>query len=354
MKKVLKEELNRIHKLMGVKSLVLEATIPGLPGIIQTVKRVISTAANAGRTFAGDVAEIGSAINLLNRATNLTDEAAALAKLVKASPDFESTITPMIIQAIKGMTSGAAALDNIDDFIARMSTQGTQKSQIISGVDTLIDNAFSGFPEGLKDILKLNYNKKINQRPLPTPSVNPFSPYFPLRNVMSGQEIVESLRAHFAANPKAIKLLDNLESNLQSYIPKSVEEAESILKSNKELIQSTILGTKDEKKWIWLTTQIKNNWATKYVSGFFIGVFILTVGSYLGNILGINALSPLKQIMNLSFGEGSWENFVMWLCKKNPKLPGCKKTPKKSDETEVTPLSPDDVSGASNKYGGGN
>lgn len=171
MEKILSEELNRIKEIMGVKPIILEATFPGLNGIVQTVKRVTSAATQTGRVFAGDATEISSAIRLLNSATNIVDEFEALAKLCKVSPELEQTISPMLINTIRQMSGGQSALDDIDNLITQFSLQGVDVIRTESAVNTLIDNTFSTFPKGAKDILKQEMTKKIRNRgslsPLP-------------------------------------------------------------------------------------------------------------------------------------------------------------------------------------------
>lgn len=200
MEKVLLEELNRIQEIMGVKPIILEATFPGLNGIIQTIRRVTTAAAQSGRVFAGDATEISSALNLLNRATNLVDEFEALAKLCKASPELEQTITPMLINTIKQMSGGQSALDNIDNLITQYAAQGVDVIRTESAVNTLIDRSFSSFPKGAKDILKQEMNNKIRNRGAIPP--------LPLINAQNITTAYEDFLTAIKNNPKNKRIME--------------------------------------------------------------------------------------------------------------------------------------------------
>ncbi len=200
MEKVLLEELNRIQEIMGVKPIILEATFPGLNGITQTIRRLTTAAAQSGRVFAGDATEISSALNLLNRATNLVDEFEALAKLCKFSPELEQTITPMLINTIKQMSGGQSVLDGIDNLITQYAAQGVDIIRTESAVNTLIDGSFSTFPKGAKDILKQEMTKKIRNR-----GTVPPLPFNSLQNITRAYE--DFLTA-VKNNPKNKRIMD--------------------------------------------------------------------------------------------------------------------------------------------------
>ena len=200
MEKVLLEELNRIQEIMGVKPIILEATFPGLNGITQTIKRLTTAAAQSGRVFAGDATEISSALNLLNRATNLVDEFEALAKLCKASPELEQTITPMLVNTIKQMSGGQSVLDGIDNLITQYAAQGVDVIRTESAVNTLIDRSFSPFPKGAKDILKQEMTKKIRNRGTITP--------LPFNNAQDITTAYEDFLTAVKNNPKNKRIMD--------------------------------------------------------------------------------------------------------------------------------------------------
>ena len=306
MKNFLIEELNRIQKIMGVQPLISEASVPGLTGIVATVKRIASQAARTGRAFAGDAQEISDALALLNRASgNLTDEFDALARLVKASPDFDNLISPSLINLINTLPNGSVGLGNIDNFITNSLNQGMDVSQIISQLEYLIEATFGNFPKGAKDILKQNYKKKLNSfGPQPIPGTNWIIPgtgrLLPSVS-MTPAEIVGKLRSMFAGDPKAIKLINKAENQIKSYIPRSQQEALDILDTNKQTIQRLLLKSDDPKKWDWLVQTIKKNWATKLATGFFISLGVSYVFLGMMRLVGADLSTPICNFMDALF-----------------------------------------------------
>lgn len=306
MKNFLNEELIRIQEIMGVKPIVNEASIPGLPGLVATVKRIAAQASRAGRVFAGDAQEISDALALLNRASgNVVDEFEALAKLVKASPDFDNLITPALTNTINAIPNGSTGLNYIDNFINSSVGQGLSPTQIISQVDSLVEATFGSFPKGAKDILKQKFKKDVNTRvPQPTPGINwviPGTGQMIPHTSMTPAEIVGKLRSMFAGDPKATKLIDKAESQIKSYVPRSQQEALEILETNKQTIQRLLLKSDDPKTWDWLTQTVKKNWATKWGIGFFValGVSYLFLG--LMRLIGADLSTPICNFMDALF-----------------------------------------------------
>jgi len=310
MKNFLTEKLNRIQEIMGVEPLVNEAAIPGLPGIIATVKRIASQAARAGRVFAGDAQEISDALVLLNRASgNSMDEFEALARLVKASPDFDNLITPSLVNLVNALPNGSTGLGYIDNFISNSVNQGLNPSQIISQVEVLVDGTFGGFPKGAKDILKQKFKKDINTRGIQTtsgtnwiiPGTNQSLPQV----VMTPEEIVGRLRSMFAADPRAVKIISKAESQIKSFIPRNQKEALDILETNKQMIERLLWKTPDPKKWEWLKNTIKNNWATKIAMSFFVGLAVSSIFLGIMLLIGADISTPFCNLLR-GFTKDRW------------------------------------------------
>jgi hypothetical protein len=160
-KQFLIEELNKIHRVMGLNPLLVEAAFPGLSNVVRFIESFIDNAASVGRVIRGDAAEINAATTLLKGSARIEDQLMALARLAKASDELAEEILPLIQNLILRLPGGDTALRYMDDFITNAAGQGISKSQVKTAIDGYIDNTFGSQPKGLKDMLKQKYSKKI-------------------------------------------------------------------------------------------------------------------------------------------------------------------------------------------------
>lgn len=297
--KILKEELQRIQEIMGVNSL-MEAAVPGIGRIAQAIITFADDAARAGRVIIGDTNEIYAALNTLKSSRGIVDqELAALARLAKASEELAQEILPMIRNVVKGIPNGTQALLDIDSIIARGVTAGKSETEIAAAVDAYIDASFASHSKGLKDLIKQEVRTKIPEVPRPPappniPGTNNPIPTTP----MTPAQIIKNLRASFAGNSRAQKLISKAEGDINNYVPQTREDAMEILKTNKNNIQTAILGTKDEGAWVKFKEMIWNNWGTKWTVGFFVTCFTTYIFAVIMDVLGIKVYTPLCNLFD--------------------------------------------------------
>lgn len=331
MKKILKEELNRINELMGTKKLVMEASNP-IPALSAYVKTFLDDAARMGKVFRGDATEISAALASLKVATTVADQLSSIARLMKASDELFDVLIPSIVRTVKTMQGGDRFLDGLDDYVVRMRGQGYSDYMIMTEIEKSIDAALPSNVEGLKDILKMKYRKDLAKTGdlvvdyLPViPGTNTRLPSTP----KSGPQIVKELRAIFAANPKAKKIIDQAEQTLKDFTPNSESDALRILENNKKQIETLLDIPGDPKKWDWLKGEVKSNWATKRVMGFFIALGVMSIFSVLMKVGGFNLFSPVCMFIDASFNGGL-------TCEKIAERMGWNKS-------EDAPITPSDV-----------
>lgn len=127
---------------------------------------------------------------------------------------------------------------------------------------------------------------------------------------------VQKLKAKFAAQPRAAKLIANAEAEINKFIPQNMDEANQIVRDNEILINEMLKqrGLKEEL-WPEFKAALKKNWIAKGAMHFFIGLGISSLFMLLMKILGINGLTPLKLIADgLGLLEG-YEAAKSALCK---------------------------------------
>ena len=294
MKQNLNEELARINELMGTK-IVNEGAVAS--PVKNFLLSLIDDAARVGRVFSGDANEIQNAVRALRNASTIEDQFLGAARLAFASDELDALITPYVVNMSKQMTGGSTMLKNIDDYIIAAKSRGMDDASILSNVNRSIDASFPY--QGQKDVLKGHYEKQL--RGASTPNLGLTIPgtslTLPTTN-LTGAEIVSQLKASYAASPKALKIIKNIETNLSKYTPKSAREAEQILTDNKALIQKAILQTEDPTIWKKVYDYMKGHWATKVSLAFFASIAIFKVVEQINLAMGWTAITPICSMLD--------------------------------------------------------
>jgi hypothetical protein len=161
----------------------------------------------------------------------------------------------------------------------------------------------------VKYIDELPVTKVASNNPLP-------SSILPGLQNLNPDDIINKLRSEFAGNAKAQKAINKAESDIQKYIPKNVQEVETILNSQRKLIQDA-LGTKTN--WEQIKGWMLKNWATKAMSSFFFVLAASFVFKLAMEGMGITGLTPFRFILDgLGLDEflDNWcDEGHTWACK---------------------------------------
>lgn len=131
-------------------------------------------------------------------------------------------------------------------------------------------------------------------------NVNPLNPNNWLGGVQPGY-IVSKLKAQFASNPRALKEVAKIETELNKYIPDSKADAESIVQANKETIEK-LLAKKGIFKGRMMDMAIDSlidNPFSKFSLKLFGGIAITGVALGILSATGMSAWTPLKNILGM-------------------------------------------------------
>jgi hypothetical protein len=134
-------------------------------------------------------------------------------------------------------------------------------------------------------------------------NVNPLNPLNP-NNFLGGVQpgfIVSKLKAQFASNPKALKEIAKIETELNKYIPDSKADAESIVQANRETIEK-LLGKKGIFKGKMMDMTLESlieNPFSKFSLKLFFGILITGVSLGILRATGMSAWTPLKNILGM-------------------------------------------------------
>jgi hypothetical protein len=159
---------------------------------------------------------------------------------------------------------------------------------------------------------------------------NPFNPVNP-NNVLGGIPpgfIVSKLKAQFASNPKALKEISKIETELNKYIPTSKADAESIVESNRATIEK-LLQQKGIFKGAMMDAAIDGlikNPFTKYSLRLFGGILVTGVALGILNATGMSAWTPLKNVLGMFGFDDELEVARQNLCDSGAKV-FCSKGP---------------------------
>jgi len=346
-KQILIEELNKIHKVMGLNPIIVEAAFPGLGRIITFVENIISDAARVGRALSGDQREIATAFNLLKTASNIDGQLTALARLSRASKELSDEILPMIRNVVKQINGGEDVLKYMDEFVAT-NTGTLGNAQTERAIHDYIDQVFRSQPQGLKNLLKDEYTAKINSRVAQSLS----SGYLNSKNIFNTlsrteapftiDDILNKLRQHFSTNPQALAKINDNESLIRSYVPRTKEEGLKIVEDQKDQILKALdadkLSQSEKNKVINnIKDDIKKNPAYKIGKTFYIGIALLGIMEVVNEKLGITGITPLCQLFR-----------ILGIRVDHCASIGLEK------EDQFIPISPEDVNKSKENYGGGN
>lgn len=131
-------------------------------------------------------------------------------------------------------------------------------------------------------------------------NVNPLNPNNLLGGVQPGY-IVSKLKAQFASNPKALKHIAKIETELNKYIPDSKADAESIVQANRETIEK-LLGKRGIFKGRMMDMAIDSlidNPFSKFSLKLFGGILVTGVAYGILSATGMSAWTPLKNILSM-------------------------------------------------------
>lgn len=263
MKQNLNEELERMKEIMGLNLITEKALAPFARGPLKSIVGFVDDAARANRVFAGDQAEIQTALNAMKAARqskNLKAEFDAMYRLMKASSEIAEEITPTIINLAKNIKGGSQVVDDIDKVIVALRDAGKTEAEIVAATDALIESAFVNTPSGFRDGLKNVYarktstamaNRPSNVQPSSTNTSSTNTPPSTFNPADEAERIYQRLETYYAGNPKALAQLQKMRNGILSIWPRTPEEGAQLFRENVSSLE-TFLGrplTPKERHW---------------------------------------------------------------------------------------------------------
>ena len=293
-----------VRLLQGFKT-----TLKGSASIMSNLDDLARTFRNSGKIYGGnmrsgqDLLELFLAGSLSNRGVG-DDMGVTLLTIFRSADD-----TQLIRSLAKEMVDGDTLLREglLDGTINAVTAFGAKQG------DEIMDYAYRAYGRPTPFDPGGRYNPP-NQIGSWNTNILPY--YGKVPDIPDAGYAVSKLRSSFGSNPKAKKLIDNGEDQINQFIPKTYAEADKIVEDNKQLILKLL-----EKKGIvrqvaeYFLEQLKKNWAAKGAVAFYLSLGILFVGIMINKTLGISGLTPFKMLLDfLGIPEG-YQAAMEYLCK---------------------------------------
>lgn len=302
MKQNLNEELERMKEIMGLNLITEKALAPFARGPLKSIVGFVDDAARANRVFAGDQAEIQTALNAMKAARqskNLKAEFDAMYRLMKASSEIAEEITPTIINLAKNIKGGSQVVDDIDKVIVALRDAGKTEAEIVAATDAVIESAFINTPQGFRDGLKNVYarktstamaNRPSNVQPSSTNTSSTNTPPSTFNPADEAERIYQRLETYYAGNPNALAQLEKMRIRILSIWPRTPEEAAQLFRDNVSSVEA-FLGrplTPKEKGWFLraLDASPTAKWALSVGGGAITMLVVMKLVKWMSKITG--------------------------------------------------------------------
>jgi hypothetical protein len=299
MKKFLisEEEKNRIlnlHENMKVVDKERQLELSGKKlneNVSSIVRQLIDNASSAGR--------------ISSRVINGLDDLITARRL---SRNYGNTGDDLLDAFIAGRLSNTHANDDAVIVLKKIFTS-TDDDQLIEQLAKEMVEGDAAFKRGLMDgrydpnqIYSGKQGRAIENyvNRLKNSNVNPLNPNNLIGGVQPGY-IVSKLKAQFAANPKALKEIAKIETELNRYIPDSKEDAESIVRANKEIIEKLLQrnGIFKGRMMDMAMDALIDNPFTKLSLKIFTGIGVTGVALGILSATGMSGWTPLKNTLGI-------------------------------------------------------